>query len=118
MRIAADQSIAGYSAMVVRNFLKKYELTGLVAEDVQTSLSLSPRDASEFLNKLVALGLVRERHRQNGYPLFDLTDCGVRLAYASAATVDFSFSSLAPYDTPLIRERTWTANVYSIDIDR
>jgi hypothetical protein len=68
MRIAADQSIAEYPALAVSNFLRKYELTGLLAEDASTSLPLSPRDASEFLNKLVALGLVRERHRQNGYP--------------------------------------------------
>jgi Tol biopolymer transport system component/DNA-binding winged helix-turn-helix (wHTH) protein len=30
--------------------------------------------------------------------------------------VDYSFSSLAPHDIPLIRARTWTANLYSLDI--
>jgi Tol biopolymer transport system component/DNA-binding winged helix-turn-helix (wHTH) protein len=36
----------------------------------------------------------------------------------NAGIVDFSFSSLAPGDVPLIRARTWTANIYSIDIDK
>jgi hypothetical protein len=85
MRIVANQSIAGCPALKVRDFLWKHQLTGIIEETVQTSLDLNPTDASEFLNKLVALGLVRESHRHNGYTLFDLTDCGVRLAYASAA---------------------------------
>ena len=85
MRITADELIAGYPAVTVRNFLRKYEITGLIAECAQTSLSLSPQDASEFLNKLVHLRLLRESSKWNGSPFFDLTNYGVRLAYASAA---------------------------------
>jgi Tol biopolymer transport system component len=32
--------------------------------------------------------------------------------------VDYSFSSLAPGNVPLIRARTWTANIYSLDIGK
>ena len=70
MRITADQLMAGYPAITVRNFLRKYEIAGLIAECTQASLSLSPQDASEFLNKLVDLGLIKESNRQNGYPFF------------------------------------------------
>ncbi len=74
-----------YPALKVRDFLWKHQLTGIIKETVQTSLDLNPTDASDFLSKLVDQGLIKESHRQNGYPFFDLTDCGVRLAYASAA---------------------------------
>ena len=82
MRITADQSIAGYPAIAVRNFLKKHELTGFVTESAQTSLSLNPQDADTLLNKLVDLGLLGESTLFHG---LGLTDNGVRLAYASAA---------------------------------
>jgi hypothetical protein len=85
MRITSDQSIAGYPAIAVRNFLRKYVIAGLIPACAQSSLLLSPQDASAFLNKLVDLGLLRESSKWNGSPFFDLTDSGVRLAYASAA---------------------------------
>ena len=82
MQIAANQSIPGYPTIAVRNFLRKHELTGFITESAQASLSLSPQDAKELLNKLVDLGLVRESNLLDG---FGLTENGVRLAYASAA---------------------------------
>ena len=85
MRIVANQSIAGYPALKMRDFLWKHQLTGITKEAIQTSLDLNPTDAGDFLSNLVDQGLIKEGHRQNGHTLFDLTDCGVRLAYASAA---------------------------------
>lgn len=35
-----------------------------------------------------------------------------------AGIVDFSFSSLAPHDVPLVRARTWTANIFALDLDK
>lgn len=35
----------------------------------------------------------------------------------SADVVDYSFSGLTPNDTPLVRARMWTANIYSLDLD-
>ena len=55
MRITADQLMVGYPAITVRNFLRKYEIAGLIAECTQASLSLSPQDASEFLNLAIYL---------------------------------------------------------------
>lgn len=85
MRIVANQSIAGYPALKMRDFLWKHQLTGITEETIQTSLDLNPIDAGDFLSKLVDQGLIKESHRHNGLTLFDLSDCGVRLAYASAA---------------------------------
>jgi hypothetical protein len=85
MQITVDQLIAGYPAITVRNFLRKYVIAGLVPECAQSSLLLSPQEASAFLNKLVDLGLLRESGNWNGSPFFDLTDSGVRLVHASAA---------------------------------
>jgi hypothetical protein len=84
MRIVANQSIVGYPALKVRDFLWEHQLTGIAKETIQTSLDLNPTDAGDFLNKLVDQGLVKESRRCNEHPFF-LTDCGVRLAYASAA---------------------------------
>lgn len=66
MRITNDQLIAGYLAIAVRNFLKKHELTGFIAESAQASLSLSPQDANAFLNKLVDVGLLGESNLLDG----------------------------------------------------
>lgn len=85
MRITADQSIAGYSAIAVRNFLWDHECFRMTVEDAQASLSLNSQDAAEFLSKLVDLGLIEESEKRNGYTFFDLTNCGMRLAHASAA---------------------------------
>ena len=85
MRITGNQFIAGYPAIAVRNFLWNHECFWMTAEDAQTSLSLSPQDAIAFLNKLVDLGLIEESEKRNGSMFFDLTNCGMRLAHASAA---------------------------------
>jgi hypothetical protein len=68
MRIVANQSIAGYPALKMRDFLWKYQLTGITEETIQTSLDLNPIDASDFLSQLVDQGLIKESHRHNGYP--------------------------------------------------
>jgi hypothetical protein len=32
--------------------------------------------------------------------------------------IDYSFSRLAPHDAPLIRARTWIANLFSLDLGK
>lgn len=36
----------------------------------------------------------------------------------SADIVDYSFSGLAPGDVPLVKARRWTANIYSLNLDK
>lgn len=36
----------------------------------------------------------------------------------SADIVDYSFSGLAPGDIPLVKARRWTANIYTLDLDK
>lgn len=36
----------------------------------------------------------------------------------SADIVDYSFSGLAPGDVPLVKARRWTANIYSLDLEK
>jgi len=83
--LVADESIAGYPALKMRDFLCEHKLTGITKETIQTSMDLNPTDAGDFLSKRVDQGLIKESHRQNGYTLFDLTDYGMRSANASAA---------------------------------
>ncbi len=85
MQITASQVIAGYPAIKARDFLRKHLLTGLSAERIQSSLSVSPQDARGFLSKLLDTGLIKESRMHDGHSFFDLTDYGVRLAYASAS---------------------------------
>lgn len=85
MQITANQIIAGHPAMKVRDFLWATELTGIVNETAETKLALNPKAARDFLNQLVVLGFIKERCGHNEYSLFELTDYGVNLAYASAA---------------------------------
>lgn len=85
MRILSDQEIAGYPAIEVRDFLRRYRLVEFLAPAAEFALALSPRAASTFVKKLVALGFVRESGRSNGRKVFQVTNSGLALANASAA---------------------------------
>jgi len=68
MRITTDQSIAGYPALQVREFVRKYRFTNFSARAAEAALMLSTEAAANFLSKL-----------------FQLTSSGQALANASAA---------------------------------
>lgn len=85
MQMAPGQQIGGYPALKVREFVRSYRFTGILAEAAQASLALSPESADSFLSKLVDLGFIREWHKQGGTQLFQLTSYGQALANASAA---------------------------------
>ncbi len=57
MRIVSDEIIAGYSALEVRNFLRRYRCTGFYIEAAEDALVLSPRTATIFMNKLKRPGI-------------------------------------------------------------
>jgi DNA-binding MarR family transcriptional regulator len=85
MRISSDQMIAGYPAIEVRDFLRRNWLVEFLSPAAEFELALSPRAASTFLNKLVALGLLRESRKQDRRKVFQVTNSGLALANASAA---------------------------------
>ena len=85
MRIVSDQLIAGYPAIEVRDFVKRYRFTGFFTEAAEFDLALRPKAAVVFLNKLVNLGFIRGTGKSNGRKSFELTSNGQALANASAA---------------------------------
>lgn len=85
MRIVSDQLIAGYPAIEVRDFLRRYRFTGFFTEAAEFDLALKPKAAAAFLNKLVNLGFIRGTGKSNGRKSFEVTSNGQALANASAA---------------------------------
>ncbi len=62
---------------------------------------------------------------EDGQPIYRVSIPDGRLEHVagmgnldSSDVVDYRFSGLAPGDVPLVRARVWTANVYSLDLDR
>lgn len=85
MRILPDQTIAGYPALEVREFVRRFRFAEFFAEAAQISLALNPRAAALFMNKLVDTGIARESSKSGGRRVFQFTDSGLALANASAA---------------------------------
>jgi hypothetical protein len=85
MRIVADQLIAGYPAIEVRDFVKRYRFTEFFAEAAEESLALNPRAGTVFINKLVDLGFVRTTGKSDRRNVYQVTNGGQALANASAA---------------------------------
>jgi hypothetical protein len=85
MRIVPDEIIAGYSALEVRDFLRRYRFTDLHIDAAEDALVLCHRTATIFVNKLQGLGLIEELEKWNGRRVFRLTIKGQALANASAA---------------------------------
>jgi Mn-dependent DtxR family transcriptional regulator len=85
MRISANQSIAGYPVLEVREFVRRYRSTSFFTKAAEAALTLSPESAANFLGKLLDLGFVENLDEPNGNQRFRLTSKGQALANASAA---------------------------------
>jgi hypothetical protein len=85
MRITSDQSIAGYPALQVRQFVRKCRFINFPTEAAENTLMLSADAAANFLSKLADLGLIEKSHERERKQLFQLTRKGQALANASAA---------------------------------
>jgi predicted nucleotidyltransferase len=85
MRIVSDEPIAGYPALEVRDFLRRYRLTNFYIEAAEDALVLSPRTANVFMNRLKGLGFIEELDKWDGSRVFRLTIKGQALSNASAA---------------------------------
>jgi DNA-binding PadR family transcriptional regulator len=85
MRIVSEQLIAGYSALEVRDFVRRYRFVKFFAEAAEEALVLSPRTAAVFMNKLVDLGFIETTGTSDRRKVFQVTNKGQALANASAA---------------------------------
>jgi hypothetical protein len=85
MRITTNQSIAGYPALQVRGFVRKYRFTNFSARAAEAALMLSTEAAVDFLSNLADLGFIGKSREREGQQLFQLTSSGQALANASAA---------------------------------
>jgi len=85
MRITTNQSIAGYPALQVREFVRKYRFTNFSTRAAEAALTLSTEAAANFLRKLADFGYIGKSREGDGNRLFQLTSSGQALANASAA---------------------------------
>ena len=87
MRITKGQIVAGYPALAVRSFLRRYRLGAFVAEASQEALKIRPAEAAEFLREMTSQGYLESvaPHWADGTPCFEVTNQGLAFANASAA---------------------------------
>lgn len=85
MHIVSGELIAGYPAIEVRHFLRRYRLTDFYIEAAEDALTLSSRAATIFMNKLKVLGFIEELDKWHGRRAFRPTIKGQALANASSA---------------------------------
>jgi len=86
MRITTNQDIAGYPALKVRNFIRRYRSVSFLNQAAEASLDLSADAAADFLRNLVDVGLIEEVEKsRDGGLIFQVTNYGLALANASAA---------------------------------
>jgi hypothetical protein len=85
MHITANQSIAGYPAKRVRDFLRTRQSGAIFNEVALAELALKPKAAHDLLNQLVVMSLLKEIGKHEGSPFFTLTSQGLNFADASAA---------------------------------
>jgi len=85
VRICATELVAGYPAVKVRNFLRRYRDTGDYANAVDTELAITRDAARIFLRELVTSGLFEISQSRSGEQQFTLTRQGEILADTSAA---------------------------------
>jgi hypothetical protein len=79
MRITTNQSIAGYPALQVREFIRKYRFTNFSAQAAEAALMLSTEAASNLLSKLADLGYIGKSRERDGNQLFQSTISGQAL---------------------------------------
>lgn len=87
MRISKEEIIAGYPALTVRTFLRRYRSFDITAPATAHELHADEPDAQKFLAAIAALGLIEPAAftPQDGEPAYSITIQGNALANASAA---------------------------------
>jgi hypothetical protein len=66
MRITKNQVVAGYPALKVRAFLRRYRVGTFVGPAVEDPFQVNAEQAAQLLAQLVALGLIEPVEPKNG----------------------------------------------------
>lgn len=87
MHISKDETIAGYPALTVRAFLRRYRSFEITVAAAAQDLDAGERQAQQFLCEIESLGLIEaaEAPLRDGEPAYSITIKGNALANASAA---------------------------------
>jgi hypothetical protein len=85
MRIKKDEIVAGYSALQVRGFLRRFEFGFFMLSAAEGFMQLKSREAEEFVNNMVALNLIEPTMPFEGRAAFHVATRGHALANATAA---------------------------------
>jgi len=72
MRITTNQSIAGYPALQVREFVREHGVTNFSTRAAEAAQMLSTEAAANFLSKLAYLGFIGKSDEREGNQLFQL----------------------------------------------
>ena len=85
MRITKEEVVAGYSALRVRGFLRRFERGFFMVSAAESFMQIKSRRAAEFINDLVALKLVEPTMPFGNKPAFQVATRGHAFANATAA---------------------------------
>jgi hypothetical protein len=87
MRITKGQIVAGYPALEVRGFLRRYRLGAFIAGAAEEALKISSREEAKFLREMLSLGYLEPVNppSADGTPCFEVTSQGQAFANASGA---------------------------------
>ncbi len=87
MKITSEQLIAGYPALQVRNFIRRYRFSYFHLSEAEEGLSLNQSEAECFIRNMIDIGFLSlaNLHGAVDSPAYEITRQGQELANASAA---------------------------------
>jgi hypothetical protein len=85
MRITKEEVVAGHSALLVRDFLRRFRHGFFMRSAAESFMQLKPRQAMKFISDMVALELIERTMPFEGEAAFQVATRGLRFANATAA---------------------------------
>jgi hypothetical protein len=85
MRITKEEVVAGHPALRVRGFLRRFDSGFFMHSAVETFMQLKPRQATKFINEMVALELIEPTEPFENEAAFQVATRGLAFANAKAA---------------------------------
>jgi hypothetical protein len=85
MRITKEEVVAGHPVLRVRGFLRRFDSGFFMHSAVETFMQLKPRQATKFINDMVALELIEPTEPFEKEAAFQVATRGLALANAKAA---------------------------------
>lgn len=85
MQITREEVVAGYSALRVRGFLRRFDGRFFTRPAVEAFMQLKPAQATKFIDEIVALELIEPTTPFDNEAAFEIAERGLALANATAA---------------------------------